>query len=390
MNAATIPPGTVPLRPTRSDRERRLITPEGIALPLTRASRGTRFGALVLDLMIIGALIVATTLGLLFIAGGTLNSIQHNATAAGRALQFFAVLWLAAMFLFRNAYFLFFELGPRGATLGKRMTGIRVAARDGGRLSAEMIIARNLLRDIELFLPLVFVASATGGGDMGAASLAAAAWFLLFALFPCFNKDRLRAGDLIAGTWVVEAPKRKLEAAMSAVAAPSPADHAYKFGDAELAPYGEYELQTLERVLRENRTDALASVAEAICTKIGWVAPGKGHERAFLDAYYTQLRAHLETGMRFGTRKADKFEAGLAAKSAATAMAFRFTAAELAVYGEPQLLSLERVLREQQGATLTNVAEAIARKIGREPPDPSRQRAFLEAYYTQLKTKLRR
>src|ERR1700712_1906099 len=157
----------IPLRQDRSDRERVLITPEGIALPLTLASRGTRFGALVLDLLIIGFLIVATTLGLLFIAGGTLDSIQNNRSAAGRALQFFAVLWLAGMFLFRNAHFLFFELGPRGATLGKRMTGIRVAARDGGRLSAEMIIARNLLRDIELFLPLVFIASASGGGGKG-------------------------------------------------------------------------------------------------------------------------------------------------------------------------------------------------------------------------------
>ncbi|MGN6357953.1 MAG: RDD family protein [Novosphingobium sp.] len=368
------------------DRERVLVTPEGIALPLTLASRGSRFGALLLDLVIIVVLIVATTLGLLFAAGGTLNSLENDTSAAGRALQFFAVLWIAAMFLFRNAYFLFFELGPRGATPGKRMTGIRIAARDGGRLSAEMVIARNLLRDIELFLPLVFVASASGGGDEGAAGLAAAAWFLIFALFPCFNKDRLRAGDLIAGTWVVEAPKRKLEQTMSAVAAPSPDDHAYKFGDAELAPYGEYELQTLERVLRENRAEALTSVAEAICAKIGWSPPTGGHERGFLEAYYTQLRAHLETGMRFGQRKADKFEASLAGK----ASAIRFGEAELAVYGENQLHSLERVLREGDPAALHSVASAIAGKIGRAEPHPEAQRAFLEAYYTQLRARLAR
>jgi uncharacterized RDD family membrane protein YckC len=374
-------------RPAQNDRQRMLVTPEGIALPLTLASRGTRFGALVLDLMIIGCLIAATTLGLLAIAGGTLQSIGNDDSAGGRALQFFAVLWIAAMFLFRNAYFMFFELGPRGATPGKRMTGIRIAARDGGRLSAEMVIARNLLRDIELFLPLVFIASASGeGGDMGAASLAAVAWFLIFALFLCFNKDRLRAGDLIAGTWVVEAPKRKLEAAMSAVAAPSAGYHSYRFGEAELAPYGEYELQTLERVLRENRDEALAAVAEAICVKIGWTPPGTGHARAFLEAYYTQLRAHLETGMRFGTRKADKFEASLAQK----APSIRFTAAELAVYGEDQLRSLERVLREDQPEAMRTVAQAIAGKIGRTPPETVTHRAFLEAYYTQLKTRLRR
>ena len=295
-----------------------MITPEGIALPLTLASRGTRLGALTLDLLFIGLLMIGTTMTLIAIAGGTANlfgTVQdagQNAGSLRHALEFLTVLWFAAMFLFRNAYFLFFELGPRGATPGKRITGIRIAARDGGRLTAEMVIARNLLRDIELFMPLVFLASASGGGDMEGASLAAIAWFLVFVLFPFFNRDRLRAGDVIAGSWVVEVPKRKLEAAMSlssaahpAVAASAPAP-AYRFGEAELAAYGEYELQTLERVLRENRAEANRQVCEAICRKIGWTAEVTD-QRAFLEAYYTQLRARLEAGMRMGKRKPDKF-----------------------------------------------------------------------------------
>lgn len=310
----------LPQRLRQSGRDRVLITPEGIALPLTLASRGTRAGALTLDLMFIGIAMVVTTIGLIFIAGGTAAVMSRMGTGSpsSHALEFLFIVWIAAMFLFRNAYFLFFELGPRGATPGKRITGIRIAPRgngDGnGRLTAEMVIARNLLRDIELFLPLVFLMSAQDGGDMGAAGLAATAWFLVFALFPCFNRDRLRAGDLIAGSWVVEVPRRKLEAAMSAPPAPSAAAslasaeaaHAYRFGEAELAVYGEYELQTLERVLRENRTEAMDAVYEAICRKIGWT-PGAGDSRPFLDAYYRQLRARLESGMRMGRRKADKF-----------------------------------------------------------------------------------
>lgn len=367
------------------DRERVLITPEGIALPLTLASRGSRFGALLLDLVVITLTIVLTAVALRLAGLGALFSAAETGENPLGVLSFLYIVYLAAMFLYHYAYFLFFELGPRGATPGKRMTGIRIAARNGGRLTAEMVIARNLLRDIELFLPLAFIARASGG-DEGAAGFAAAAWFLIFALFPCFNKDRLRAGDLIAGTWVVEAPKRKLEQTMSAVAAPSPGDHAYKFGEAELGPYGEYELQTLERVLRENRAEALASVAEAICAKIGWSPPTGGHERAFLEAYYTQLRAYLETGMRFGKRKADKFEASLAGK----ASAIRFGEAELAVYGETQLHSLERVLREGDASTLQSVASAIASKIGRPEPHAEARRAFLEAYYTQLRARLSR
>ncbi len=289
-----------------------MVTPEGIALPFTLASRGTRFGALLLDLLFIIVLQVGTTLVLLSLAGGeaAFSNAEKNGEAVTKALEFLSVIWIVAMFLFRNAYFLFFELGARGATLGKRIVGIRVAARDGGRLTAEMVIARNLLRDIELFLPIVFLASASNDGDMGAAGLAAAAWFLIFAFFPFFNTDRLRAGDIIAGSWVVETPKRKLEAALSTSdldgIVPDPRKSQYRFGDAELSVYGEFELQTLERVLRENRPEAIRQVYEAICGKVGWTT-GDGDERAFLDAFYTQLRARLETGMRMGKRKANKF-----------------------------------------------------------------------------------
>jgi len=68
----------------------------------------------------------------------------------------------------------------------------------------------------------------------------------------------------------------------------------------------------LERVLRDTsqaQAKALEDVAQAICTKIGWTS-GAGDERAFLEAYYTQLRARLETGMRLGERKADKHDGG--------------------------------------------------------------------------------
>lgn len=297
----------------RSDPVRQLITPEGIALPVRLASRGSRFGALVIDLIIITVAMIVVSAVLIYSAMGIDPDLMNNLNGDGRripaAVEFVIILYIIALFLFRYGYFLWFELGPRGATPGKRITGIRIAARSGGRLTTEMVLARNLLRDIEILLPLSALLSFQG--DDSPTKWPMTAWLLIFALFPFFNRDRLRAGDLIAGTWVLEAPRNKLEAAMSTgQAAASGTSHAtgasYKFGEAELAIYGEYELQTLERVLRENRHEALLAVHEAICRKLGW-SPGAGDERAFLEAYYTQLRARLEAGMRMGQRKADKF-----------------------------------------------------------------------------------
>lgn len=295
-------------------RKRIVITPEGVPIPFTLASRGARAGALFLDLvMILGAMIGASLI-LARLAQGAGLDLNETDSPAGRAIEAFKVLWIIVMFLFRNAWFLLFELGPRGATPGKRITGIRIAARasskGGGRLTTEAVIARNLVRDIELFMPLIFILVASiDGGDAEMAAWAGLVWFLLFALFPFFNRDRLRCGDLIAGTWVVEAPKRKLEQALSvgdgARGLSAETGAQYRFSEADLAVYGEFELQVLERVLRENRDEALRDVARTICGKIGWNA-GAGDERAFLEAYYAQLRARLESGMRFGKRKVDK------------------------------------------------------------------------------------
>lgn len=300
-----------PAKPKRGDRRRVLVTPEGIALPVTLASRGTRFGAVLIDLLIIFVTMIVMTIGLIYIASKVMSDSIGKLGKAGfhtpPAVQFVLILYIAFLFLVRHGYFLFFELGPRGATPGKRMTGIRVAARDGGRLTTEMVLARNLLRDVELTLPLIATLSLSGGGIV---EWLAFLWLAVFALFPVFNRDRLRAGDLVAGSWVVEARRLKLADALStgsaAVSGTSQTTGAsYKFGDDELAVYGEYELQTLERVLRDDRQEAMAAVHEAICRKIGW-NPGAGDERAFLEAYYTQLRARLEGGMRMGKRKADK------------------------------------------------------------------------------------
>ncbi|WP_394729791.1 RDD family protein [Altererythrobacter sp. GH1-8] len=295
----------------RTDKRRRtIVTPEGVALPVTVASRGARVAALLLDFFILYFGMIVFILVMIWLASGLMEEIANTAeNKVSGASEFLAIVVILFFFLARYGYFLAFELGPRGATIGKRVCGIRIAARDGGRLTAEAVIARNLLRDIEMFLPIAFLLVAPSG-EMGNAGIAGLIWFVLFMAFPFFNKDALRAGDVIAGTWVVEAPRTKLAEALSTQGAADGRSEltgtTYEFGEAELSIYGEHELQTLERVLRAGEAKAMAAVHETICNKIGW-APGAGDERAFLEAYYAQLRAKLESDMRFDKRKADKF-----------------------------------------------------------------------------------
>ena len=73
----------------------------------------------------------------------------------------------------------------------------------------EQAVARNAVRELELYLPMGFLFAR--GEDIGAVLvLCGIIWCAVFVLFPLFNRDRLRLGDVIAGTWVLKAPKQML------------------------------------------------------------------------------------------------------------------------------------------------------------------------------------
>jgi uncharacterized RDD family membrane protein YckC len=209
-----------------------------------------------------------------------------------------------AAFALRNGYFIAFELGMRAATPGKRAMKLRVVARDGGRLTGEAVIARNLMRELEFFLPLSFLFAPGGEGWLDiAAKLASVVVVFIFLCFPLFNRDRLRVGDLIAGTWVVHVPRRELGRSVGERAA----EPRYVFTDQQLAAYGEFELQKLEEVLRREDELSVIVVARAIRTRIGWTG-SEADDYGFLQAYYTALCQRLERGMLFGKRRADKYQ----------------------------------------------------------------------------------
>jgi uncharacterized RDD family membrane protein YckC len=269
---------------------RSFVTPEGVDLQLELGTAGSRAAAFLLDAMLIIVILIVATIALAFLA------------LASKA-EWTLILWLLGFFVLRNGWFSLFEMGGRGATPGKRMMGLRVVARDGARLTGGAVIARNAMREIEVFLPLSFLAQQTAEGTAdGFLVIFALLWSGIFLFFPLFNRDRLRIGDLVAGTWVVRTAGARLGADLVHGVERS----RRTFSEAALNLYGVYELQTLEDVLRSGRADSIAIVAQTIRAKAG--IEDHGDDGEFLADYYAALCARLERGLLVGRRRANKFE----------------------------------------------------------------------------------
>jgi len=292
-----------PLRASRNARgpaslRRTFVTPEGVDLRLELGTATARATAFLLDCLIIVLTLLAIT-----IAVGLLARSRAGA-------EFFGILWLVGLFVLRNGWFVLFEMGSRGATPGKRLLGLRVIARDGARLTGGAVITRNAMREIEVFLPMSLLGAqaALAGAADGVLVAFGLLWTALFLFFPLFNRDRLRVGDLLAGTWVVNDVRGRIGADLSAAPVERPRR---VFSEAALDLYGIYELQTLEEVLRKGREEAIVTVAATIRRKAG--IPYDGDDQGFLEDYYTALCARLERGMMLGRRRDDK-HSGVAAR----------------------------------------------------------------------------
>ena len=271
---------------------RSFVTPEGVDLKLELGGAGARAAAFMIDMMAMTLILVIVTIILAFLA------------LASKA-EIMIVLWLIGAFLLRNFWFTLFEMSGRGATPGKRLIGLRVVARDGARLTGGAVLARNAMREIEVFLPLAFLGAQAAEGVADAlVTLFALVWSGIFLFFPLFNRDRLRAGDLVAGTWVVRNVNSELGQDLAALAARR---QRRRFSDAALGLYGVYELQTLEDVLRNGQDEAIATVAATIRRKAGLA--DDGDDRGFLEDYYAALCDRLERGLLVGRRRENKYEA---------------------------------------------------------------------------------
>lgn len=293
-----------PKTPRRSAKPRERVTeitpPEGVPVRFDVATLGARFGAQIIDITLTVVIVVFLMIILSF--SGWLNG---SAILAIGALAFFFL---------RAPYYVAAEILWNGQTIGKRLLGLRVVAGDGRALSPHSVTVRNLMKEIEVFVPGTMLMVASSLDALSVVLLLI--WITILLAIPLFNRRRQRLGDIIAGTFVISVPKPVLMPDLAAQAVPG---ERFTFLPHHLDHYGRYELQTLEQVLQVDTTKLsptarnqhqanLEKVTEAIIRRIGFEEKLQREEAdPFLRAFYRTQRAYLEKRKLFGDAREDKF-----------------------------------------------------------------------------------
>ena len=91
------------LRSAQARKVREFVTPEGVDLQLRIASAGLRFGALVVDFVIINLALLLFTLLMVWVGFAVKGGVAE-------------VVWMLGAFILRTFWFIGFELGSRAAT----------------------------------------------------------------------------------------------------------------------------------------------------------------------------------------------------------------------------------------------------------------------------------
>jgi uncharacterized RDD family membrane protein YckC len=255
-------------------------TPELVSIELPLAGIGSRFVAILVDSLILGAAVILLIfLGVFIITA--LGNFGEKSASWGIGIL------LLILFLLFWGYFALFETFNNGRTPGKRVAKIRVIHQSGRGINFAEALARNLVRIID-YMP-------------GFYGVGIAAMFM--------SRRSQRLGDMVAGTLVVrerevEAPmwnestSRTLTAAALAPNSPIPPPHLRVALPAPaLAKLSPSDLEVLEgffsRRLDMDLTtrSALANrIASALCAKSGLTIPPEISVETFLEAVAHQFR----------------------------------------------------------------------------------------------------
>lgn len=206
-------------------------TPENVQIRYPIAGAGTRFLAWLLDQVLVFVLSACLCLGLLIAAAasGAAESlfegfgpkdIEQNPPQ-------FAMYFVGAMLLVLAfgsfVYYFGSELLMRGQTLGKRILGLRVVKANGFALDPLSLLIRNAFRFVDHFPPLWTVA--------------------------VLSVRTQRAGDMAAGTLVVQERAAELSPLRSELADRDPLHTRYRFDASLLARLRPIDVRFVEELL---------------------------------------------------------------------------------------------------------------------------------------------
>jgi uncharacterized RDD family membrane protein YckC len=261
-------------------------TPELVSIEFPLAGIGSRFIAILVDSLILGA----TFILLIFLAAfilPALNLLGRKSASWGLGI-FFLIIFLVFW-----GYFALFEAFNSGRTPGKRAAKIRVIHQSGRGVNFAEALARNLVRIID-YMP-------------GFYGVGIAAMFM--------SRRSQRLGDMVAGTLVVrerevEAPmwgestSRTLTAAALAANSPIPPPHLRVALPAPaLAKLTAADLEVLESFFSRRLDMDLATrrmlaerIASALCAKSGLAMPAEVSVETFLEAVAHQFREQGRMG----------------------------------------------------------------------------------------------
>lgn len=281
-------------------------TADHVVLRYDLAGAGTRGSAGLIDafisiVMVLGLGVVAAILGSKLPPG-------VSTQLAGVAAFLILVSWVA--------YFVLLEWLWNGQTIGKRQAGLRVIGPDGEPARFTAVLIRNLLRPID-FLP-----SAYGLG--------------VAMIFLTPRSQRL--GDLAAGTYVVRAPKPRMDWLSLRTLEPSvsmPSGTAWGTAAPEgtsVRISGESQRIVREFVAREQslKPEDRAKIAAVIARPLRQAVPeiDVADDTAFLHRIAASLRAAGNDRPAAQARADDPLSAGRTLGSASQQLVRAFAARE--------------------------------------------------------------
>ena len=256
-------------------------TPELVEIEMPLAGIGSRFVALLVDMLIwfAGFLVLVILIAVFAPENTALTKIPKQWAVALVIFIIFLLFW---------GYFTFFEAFWNGRTPGKRVARIRVIQRSGRAIGLFESMARNLVRYIDM-QPFPFYAVG------------------MIAIF--VTRQHQRLGDLAAGTLVVrdraleepawgDSGARTITAQSFAHSAPAPEPHlAFSLPVTGIAKLSSTDLEVLEGFFARRldmslpTRQALAErIAQAIQAKSGLDQPAGASVETFLEVTARQLR----------------------------------------------------------------------------------------------------